>query len=124
MARDIRTKQNDYFDRNKYYKHKIVDNVVVRDEVCAGVFYSKDVVALSSNKNGLGNDTQYVVNQVVITTRDVVSDLEINDFVLYGGELYRVDNIIADDTNKAKQFSNRPDFNTQITLVKICNQTN
>lgn len=116
MARDVRTNQKDYFDRNKYYKRIKETNTYEKEP--SGIFYSKDLVAMTSTPvifNGKVKDLRY---EVTIVTQDIVSDLEVDDIVEYGGERFRVEKIIADDLNENKKFSNRPRFETQITLVK------
>lgn len=116
MARDVRTNQKDFFDRNKYYKR--IEGTQKFEEIPRGIFYSKDVVAMTTTPvivNGKVKDKRY---EVVIVTQDIVSDLEVDDMVEYGGEMFRVEKIIADDLNENKKFSTRPRFETQITLVK------
>jgi hypothetical protein len=61
--------------------------------------------------------------QVKIQTQDNLgfgtdNELEVDDWVLYGGELYRVDDLKPDDLNKNKQFNKTPRYTTDITLVK------
>lgn len=119
MGVDIRESRSEMNDRNKYYKADYVNNMkLTKDAVAQGVFYSTDLVPLEITSVNSGNimHKQYIIT---IVTRDVISDLEVNDYVLYSGsELYRVDNIIAKDVNDQKRFSARPSFETTIRLVR------
>jgi hypothetical protein len=119
MGIDIRTGRSQMYDRNKYYKADYVDNMKLsQNAVALGVFYSTDLIPLEVQKvvNGNVMSKQYVIT---IVTHDIVSDLEINDYVLYAGsDLYRVDSIISEDVNDQKRFSARPSFKTTIRLVR------
>ena len=116
MARDTRCKQNDFYDRNKYYKR--IKGTQEKEEIPSGIFYSKDKQAMTFTPVIVNGKLKHVRAEVTIITKDIVSDLEVDDFVEYGGELFRVEKIIADDLNENKKFSNRPRFDTEITLVK------
>lgn len=116
MARDIRTRQGDYYDRNKYYKR--IKGTQEMEKIASGIFYSKDKLAMTFTPTYVNGKLKHVRAEVVITTKDIVSDLEVDDYVEYGGEIFRVEKIIADDLNENKKFSNRPRFETEITLVK------
>lgn len=119
MGVDVRESRLEMNDRNKYYKANYVNNMkLTKDAVAQGVFYSTDLIPLEiqSINNGNVMSKQYIIT---IVTRDIISDLEVNDYVLYSGsELYRVDNIIANDANDQKRFSARPSFETTIRLVR------
>ena len=43
--------------------------------------------------------------------------MEVNDFVLYDGTLYRVDNVVHGDLNKNKFISARPSYTSIISLI-------
>lgn len=118
MGIDILQKRQDKFDRNIYYKRTYVDNMkLTQGAVAQGVFYSSDKVAYSEQTMAVGN-MKKTMKLVTIETTDTINDLEVDDFVLYGGDgqLYIVDNIVAEDYNQAKEFSNRPSFRREIRL--------
>lgn len=116
MGIDLSITRNDFFDRNQYFKRQYVDNMkLVSGAVSQGVFYSKDAIPLEKQTIVMGSvkKTAYIIT---IETHDVVEDLDVDDFVLYSGELWIVDNIVASDENPAKEFSKRPAFKTTIRL--------
>ena len=116
MARDVRTNAREYHDRNKYYKR--IEGTQDFEEKPRGVFYSQDVNPLTITPqiiNGKAKGTRY---EVTIKTLDTITDLTVDDLVEYGGERYRVNSIVANDTNENKQFSKRPKFETTIVLVR------
>lgn len=116
MAIDIRQSHVGTHDRNKYYKGIYVDDMkLVKDAVAQGVFYSYDVAPMNVKTVTLGSAMikQYLVT---IETNDTVSDLEVDDYVLYGGDLWIVETITADDETKNKEFNSRPVFKTTIQL--------
>ena len=43
---------------------------------------------------------QVILKTGEIETNDNVSEMEVNDFVLYDGTLYRVDNVVHGDKNE------------------------
>jgi hypothetical protein len=116
MARDVRTNQADYNDRNKYYKR--IEGTNEFEEKPRGVFWSKDLVAMTTTPIIINGKIKNVRYEVTIVTLDYIVDLQVDDEVEYGGERFRVEKIIADDLNKNKKFMTRPTFETQITLVK------
>lgn len=117
MGIDVSRSRNEYFDRNQYFKRNYVDNMkLLSGAVSEGVFYSKDVVPLEKQTIVMGSvkKTAYVIT---IETNDSVDNLDVDDFVLYSdGNLYLVDNIVAEDINDNKEFSKRPSFKTTIRL--------
>lgn len=117
MARDYRTNQADYYDRNKYYK-RIEGKVNQYEEKPRGVFWSKDLIAMTETPVIVNGIVKGKRSEVTIVTLDQVTDLSVDDRVEYGGEFFRVEKIVADDLNKNKRFMKRPTFETQITLVK------
>lgn len=116
MARDIRVNSSDCFDRNKYFK-KIKGEINKFEDICSGVFYSKDLVALTQTKNIVNGRVASITQRVRILTHDVISDLEVGDRVLYGGDFFKVEAITPDDVNENKQFSKRPRYDTIIDLI-------
>lgn len=116
MARDLRAQKSGYCDRNKFYKRIEGTNEFEKEPF--GVFYSKDEVAMSTNVQRIGAKIKDKRSEVVIRTNDCVAGLEVDDRVLYGGEFFRVERIVADDDAVNKEKSNRPKFETLITLVK------
>ena len=122
MGIDIRGSRAQDHDYNYWYKRKPNTNDI-ESEKPTGWFASHDIQVL--------NRVPYFVNgmfkgkriQVKIRTQDNLgfgtdNELEVDDWVLYGGELYRVDDLKPDDLNKNKQFNKVPRYQTDITLVK------
>jgi hypothetical protein len=118
MGIDITQSRAVRFDRNKFYKREYVDNMkLVVGAIAQGVFYSTDKVAYSEQTMAVGN-MKKTMKLITIETTDTINNLEVDDFVLYGGdgEIYIVDNIIAEDYNVSKEFSKRPSFRKEIRL--------
>jgi hypothetical protein len=118
MGIDILQSRAGRFDRNKYYKRQYVDAMkLVKGAVAQGVFYSTDKVAYSEQTMAVGN-IKKTMKLITLETTDSINNLEVDDFVLYGGdgELYIVDNIVAEDYNQSKEFSKRPSFRKEIRL--------
>lgn len=117
MAVDFRQDRKEKLNRCKYYKASYInsDRTLKKDAICQGIFYAKDSVPFISQIVNLGN---VLVKQIIgtIETKDFIPDLEANDFVEYGGDLYIVDKIIPDDENRTKQFSSRPSAVTSIQV--------
>ena len=108
--------RSDKFDRNKWYKREYVNDMkLLPDTTAQGVFYSVDKVDLQKQTLATGS-IKKTIYSVTIETNDVVDGLDVDDYVLYGGDLWLVDNIIASDYNTAKEFTKRPSFTTEIRL--------
>lgn len=116
MARDTRTNAKECHDRNKYYKR--FEGTQEYNVKPSGVFYSMDRVPLAITPVIINGKVKGSRREVTIVTYDTVSDLTVDDIVEYGGERFRVDKIVPNDVNDNKQFSRRPRFETEITLVK------
>jgi hypothetical protein len=115
---DLFQSRNNRFNRNKWYHREYVENMKLQpDTIAQGVFYSTDKIPLQMQTLATGN-IKKTIYTVTIETTDVVGDLKVDDYVLYGDELWLVDNIIANDENPAKEFSKRPSFVTEIRLRK------
>jgi hypothetical protein len=118
MGIDLLQSRANKVDRNKFYKREYVDNMkLVVGAIAQGVFYSTDKVAFSEQTMAVGN-MKKTMKLITIETTDTIDNLEVDDFVLYGGDgqIYIVDSIIAEDHNPAKEFSNRPSFIREIRL--------
>jgi hypothetical protein len=118
MGIDIYQSRANKVDRNIYYKREYVDNMkLIKNATAQGVFYSTDKVAYNEQTLAVGN-MKKTLKLITVETTDNINDLEVDDFVLYGGdgEIYIVDNIVAEDYNQAKEFSNRASFTKQIRL--------
>ncbi len=121
MARDTRSTRNGYYDRNKWYKR--IKDSDQRDPNPIGIFYSTDVQVLSNTPYYIQGIFKGRRTGVIIKTEDWLcfgteNELKPDDWVEYGGELYRVDEVRPDDLNKNKQFSTRTRYTTTITLVR------
>lgn len=118
MGIDILQSRANRFDRNKFYKREYVNSMkLVVGAIAQGVFYSTDKVAFSEQTMAVGN-IKKTMKLITIETTDTITNLEVDDFVLYGGDgqLYIVDNIIAEDHNQGKEFSSRTSFRKEIRL--------
>lgn len=118
MGIDITQSRSVRFDRNIYYKRTYIENMkLVKGAVAEGIFYSTDKVAFSEQSMAVGN-MKKTMKLVTIETTDSIDDLQVDDFVLYGGDgqIYIVENIVATDHNSAKEFSSRPGFIKEIRL--------
>jgi len=119
MGIDVFQSRNKYNDRNQYYKRSYVDNMKLNPgAVSEGVFYSTDVIPLEKQTIVMGS-VKKTAFTITVETLDSVENLDVDDYVLYSdGNLYIVDNIVAEDTNENKEFSKRPSFKTTIRLRK------
>lgn len=118
MGIDLFKSRDNKFNRNKWYQREYVDNMKLQPGAIAqGVFYSTDKIPLQIQTLATGS-IKKTIQTVTIETNDVVGDLKVDDYVLYSGEIWLVDNIIADDENPAKEISKRPSFRTEIRLRK------
>lgn len=118
MGIDISQSRVGKFDRNIYYKREYVDNMkLTKNAIAQGVFYTTDKIAYSEQTMAVGN-MKKTMKLITLETTDSINDLEVDDFVLYGGdgELYIVDSIVAEDYNPSKEFSKRPSFRKEIKL--------
>lgn len=110
MGRDTREATSG-LDRNKYYKSVYVDdNKLQKDAVCQGVFYSTDHEPITTTIEW-NNGTHFTVTRVKLETKDYVADLTADYFVLYNGDLWRVEEIqsadIIDNAKPFKRHSNK-----------------
>lgn len=117
MGIDLSKSRVNRFDRNKWYKAENVNNMkLLEGAIAEGVFYSIDTVPFSMSFEVAGGNTMVKKITGTIETLDVVSGMEVHDYVLYDGELYIIENIIYDDVNENKELSSRPSFVTTIQL--------
>lgn len=117
MGRDLSKSRANRFDRNKWYKSNNINNMkLIEGAVAEGVFYSIDTVPFAMSYEVAGGTNMVKKITGTIETQDVVSGMEVNDFVLYDGEIYIIENIIYDDVNENKELSARPSFVTTIQL--------
>jgi hypothetical protein len=118
MGIDLYQSRANKLDRNIYYKRDYVDNMkLIKNATAQGVFYSTDKVSYNEQTMAIGN-IKKTMKLITIETTDSINDLQVDDFVLYGGDgqLYIVDNIMVEDFNSAKEFSKRPSFRREIRL--------
>ena len=105
-------------DRCKYYKATYVtNNKLTQDAEPVGIFYSNDYepVTGSSAVDGL---TKAIEWRVTLETEDYILDLLADDYVLYDGNLWRVEKTTAKDKrDNAKMFKNHA-YTTLIWLVR------
>lgn len=117
MAIDIRGTRNGYNTRCKWYKGEYVKNKkLIQNAVSEGVFYVKDFEPFREIEVQL--DANILEKRFVgkIETWDSVGNLRKSDYVEYMGDLYLVDEHLADDANENTQYSSRPLTHHIITL--------
>lgn len=118
MGIDLMMSRSDKFNRNKWYRREYVNDMKLQPGTTSqGVFYSVDKIPLQKQTLATGS-IKKTIYTITIETNDVVDGLEVDDYVLYGDDLWLVDNIIANDYNTAKEFTKRPSFTTEIRLRK------
>ena len=105
MARDF-----DYskagLDRCKYYKGIKTDTTLTRSVEPEGVFYSRDYKPYSVGFETNASDTQVIVHRVELETKDYVSSLTVDDYVLYDNDYWIVEGLDkADIADNAKEFT-------------------
>ena len=117
MGINIVQSRDKYNDRNQYYKRSYVDNMKLNPgAVSEGVFYSTDTIPLERQTIIMGSVKKTALT-ITIETLDSVENMDVDDYVLYSdGNLYIVENIVAEDVNENKEFSKRPSFKTTIRL--------
>lgn len=116
MGIDLNLSRIDKTVRCKYYKRQYVDNMkLLPNAQVAGIFYVSDKDVFTTQTISMGNIKKTQTTGVVVT-HDVVYGLEVDDFVLYGGLLYIVVDIIRNDETSHKEFSSRPKTITEIRL--------
>ena len=68
------------------------------------MFYSVDYESMSVTSEWL-NGTQHKTKRIKIKTNDYVVDLEIDDYVMYNGDLWLVESLeVADIVDNAKPY--------------------
>ena len=120
MGRDLRFSKKEYNTRCKWYKARyVVNQKLIQDAICQGVFYCKDLIDYSESKQVQYGVASARASKLTIQTPDYIGDLSIDDYIDYDGELWRVAEIpaMADD-NPNKIFSTRPKTLTTLVIVK------
>lgn len=116
MGIDLNFSRRDKTIRAKFFKRQYVENMkLIPNAQVEGIFYVSDKDVFTTRTIGTGNikRTQTIG---VIVTHDVVTGLEVDDFVLYFGTLFIVDDIVRNDETSHKEFSSRPKTITEIRL--------
>lgn len=118
MGIDLNLSRRDKTVRCKYYKRSYVDNMkLLPNAQVAGIFYVSDKDVFTTQTISAGNVKRTQTTGVIVT-HDVVYGIEVDDFVLYDGSLFVVDNIVRNDETSHKEFSSRPKTVTEIRLRK------
>jgi len=105
MGRDLRVRKAG-LDRNKYYKGEYTaKNKLTRAEECQGIFYSTDQESIAISNEVL-NGFKHIKKTVKLLTNDYIPDLTVDYFVLYNGEYWIVESVIATDlSDSAKPYA-------------------
>lgn len=122
MGIDIRSGSSGDHDYNYWYKRKPNTNDKLT-ESATGFFRSHDIQIMHYVPYYLNGIFKGKRQQVIIQTEDNLGfgtekELTVDDWVLYGDQLFRVEDLKPDDLNKNKQFNKVPRYTTQITLVR------
>ena len=116
MGRDVRNEQTG--DRNKFFKAQYVNqNKLITNAECEGVFYSTDIESEKEMIEWI-NGTQYKVRRVKIETKDFVTNLNVDDFVLYNDELWVVESKEFKEMNDNAKMFRRNALVTKIGFKK------
>lgn len=73
----------------------------------AGAFYAKELNSYSVENQVSGNVFMADAHNVSLQTTDNVKALRNNDYVVFDGKLWRVDNKTTTPNNSQRQFRNR-----------------
>lgn len=119
MARDINIKNvednSGYEIRCKIFKR--IPDTQDYDPKVQGIFYAKEISPFQETPiliNGRIKDKRY---QATIETLDYVNILNVDDYVLYLGQMYRVESMSSISIS-SQAYSIRPSKKTTIVLVK------
>jgi len=117
MAIDLRQSHSEMYDRCKYYKAVVtLGNVLTKSPTCAGVFYADEHAPEYETAEQLGAVMHHKIT-VSIKTRDIVNDLQSNDFVDYNGETWIVTGVSkAESSSKSRQYSTNAPLETIIQM--------
>lgn len=117
MGIDLRHSRADKTTRCKYYKRVYDENMTgySHESIYKGVFYVSDKDVFTTQTLNAGNIKKTQTLGTVVT-HDDVTELEVDDKVVYAGISYIVDSIVRNDANEQKQYSTRPTIITEIRL--------
>lgn len=96
----------DEFIECKYWKVSKYssDNVISYDNVPDGFFFVKEIVAFSENNQIIGNVFLTPQFNITLESHDDLTNLGVNDIVLYNDKKFRVDSIQKTVVKKQRMF--------------------
>lgn len=115
---DIYHTRRGFFRDCKYWlpdKTKNRDEIILT-QIPTGMFCAKEVNAITSGANPIGNVFASNKNTVVLETRDDVNDLVKDSIVLYLGKSWVVDNLQREIHTKETEFSDEIHATTYISI--------
>jgi hypothetical protein len=119
MARDINIKnvenKEDYDVRCKIFKR--IEGTQTYDPKVKGIFYAKEIAPFQETNIILNGNVKTKRFQATIETLDQINILDIDDYVLYQGNVYRVESKSSISIS-SQAYTIRPVKQTTIVLVK------
>ena len=119
MARDINIKnvenKEGYDVRCKIFKR--IGNTQTYDPKVKGVFYAKEISPFQETNIILNGNVKTKRFQATIETLDQINILDVDDYVLYQGNIYRVESKSSISIS-SQAYTIRPVKQTTIVLVK------
>lgn len=118
---DIYRGRRDLFTKCTYWSQITNNDIVLNSEIVynttpTGHFYAKEISSLTTDNQVLGEAFMFESNNVTLQTTDNVSDLKVNDKVVYLDKEYRVDNIQKTAENRQRQFRVKTSYTYYISL--------
>ena len=115
--RDIRLSRVGHNNRNFLYKSIYVENnELKRENAPCDIFYSRDITPCTYSSDIRGN-IKARVQSVTIETLDKIEAYP-DDYVLYSGNLWHIDEVTEEDDDNQKQISKRPVVVRKIKLSR------
>lgn len=119
MARDINIKnvenKNGYDIRCRIFKR--IEKTQTYDPKVKGIFYAKEISPYQETPVILMGNVKSKRYQATIETLDQVNILNVDDYVSYLGQIYRVESKSSVSVS-SQAYTNRPVKQTTIVLVK------
>lgn len=118
---DIYRGRRGLFAKCTYWSQIRNEDIVLNSEIIyeatpSGHFYAKEVSSLTTDNQVLGEVFMFESNNVNLQTTDDISDLKVNDKVVYLDKEYRVDSIQKTAENRQRQFRTKTSYTYYISL--------
>lgn len=115
---DIYTSRRNEFDECAYWSRDDDEQDLSKyayENDITGIFYAKEMSALSTQKNNVGGVFLYDEDSITIETSDIVS-IKAGDIVRYDDKLWLVMSVQKKEIHKRKQFLKDSFYKTYIQL--------